>query len=316
MKNTATLGFALLCLLHSVAPVAAQDRVEDIQVLLPDGQLSRLIPAEQPVTLRISGTWSHRCTPSVRSINRNGPGRLLQLVHSVHPSAFICIPVPTAFTQDVLGVRFDEDEIGVLSVAVALTDFEAIDTRALSQGLQWLPTLDIAVQPPPEKLVPAWPTAREPPPGLYAATALYDISGGWYSPEHSGSGLILNHEPRRARGVAASVDTLWGSWANFATDGRPQWHLLSETYWASPTRLLGKVYRAEAEAVDCTAQFPNTACGFGARAARSLQVVGIFELDVTAPDALTLTIDDSGTTLLQGLVQPPVEGYRVQLRRL
>ena len=318
MKHFVMLWIALFCMQSWVVPVAADDRITDIQRVLPDGQLTRHIPAEQPVTLRISGIWSNRCIPSVRAFDRGRSGRLLQLVLTVPPSAFICWPVPTAFTQDVAGLRFEEDEIGVLPVAVVLTDLETIDTRALTQGLQWLQALDIAIQPPPERLVPVWPTARRPPAGLYAATARYDVSGGWYSPEHSGTGLTLHHEPRRAGGDPASVDVLWGSWANFAIDGRPQWHLLSETYWASPTRLLGKVYRADAQAVACNAQIPNTGCSFGARAAQRVQVVGIFELDVTTPNELTLTIiDDSGTTtLLLGMLQPPVEGYRVRLRRL
>jgi hypothetical protein len=92
--------------------------------------------------------------------------------------------------------------------------------------------------------------------------------------------------------------------------------VFSETYWASPTRLLGRVLRAEAEAVACTAQFPNPECNFAARAAREVRILGVFEITMHGPDELTLTIDDSGTPLLLGMSQPPVQGYSVRLRRL
>lgn len=300
------------------APQAdAASRIDDIQRVLPDGRLTREIPAGEPVTLRISGVWRDSCTPGVRGFERSGEGRLLNLFWN--RSAFIfCYSVLTPFTRDIENVRFDEAEIGVLPVTVVNTQdaLTAPDgsTATVVDSLRVLPSFELVVQAPADRQVAHWPTARQPPAGVFPVTAQYDLSGAWYSPQHSGSGLLLQHA-RRAAG-STSIDTLWGSWSNFATDGRSQWHVFSETYWASPTRLLGRVLRAEADAVACTARFPNPECNFAARAAREVRILGVFEITMHGPDELTLTIDDSGTPLLLGMSQPPVQGYSVRLRRL
>lgn len=316
---TPRMLFPLAALLAAFfAPQAgAASRIDDIQRVLPDGRLTREIPAGEAVTLRISGVWRDSCAPSVLGFDRSGEGRVLNLFWNRALFVF-CPQVLTPFTRDIENVRFDEAEIGALPITVLNTHQAqaAPDGSAVTpvQGVTVLPPLELAIQAPAERQVTQWPAARQPPADRFPVTAQYDLSGAWYSPQHSGTGLLLNHQ-RRAAG-STTIDSLWGSWSNFATDGSSQWHVFSETYWATPTRLLGRVLRAEAEAVGCTAQFPNTECNFGARAARDVRVVGIFEIQVLSPDALELTIDDSGTPLLDGVTQPPVQGYRVQLRRL
>lgn len=316
---TPRMLFALATLVAPLfAPQAeAASRIDDIQRVLPNGQLTREIPAGETVTLRISGVWRDSCTPNVLGFERSGEGRLLNLFWN--RSAFIfCYSALTPFTRDIQNVRFDETEIGALTVSVVNTHdaLAAPDGSTVTpvQGLTVLPPLEIAIQAPVDRQVAQWPAARQPPAGRFPVSAQYDLSGAWYSPQHSGSGLLLQHE-RRAAGSTA-IDSLWGSWSNFAIDGSSQWHVFSETYWATPTRLLGRVLRAEAESVACTTQFPNPECAFAARAARAVQVVGIFEITVHGPDELTLTIDDSGTPLVSGATQPPLQGYSVRLRRL
>ncbi len=290
----------------------------DIQRVLPNGQLTREIPAGEPVTLRISGIWPGRCVPTVAGFERSGAGRLLNLYTS-REDFFSCLSALTVtyFSRDLENVRFDEQEIGALTVAV-LNTHQALpsgnDILYSTQGATALAPIQLAIQAPPARQVAHWPTAQQPPAGLYALTPLREISGGWYSPQHSGSGLMLQH--RRKASGSSKPDELWGTWANFGSDGKTQWHLLADSYWQTPTRALGQVYRAEAEAQGCTLQFPNPACHFAARSARRVDPVGIFQLDVIGPDEVLLTIDDSGTPLLLGLMQPPVEGYRVSLRRL
>lgn len=311
--------FALAALIAPLfAPQAhAASRIDDIQRVLPNGQLSREIPAGETVTLRISGVWRDSCTPSVLGFVRSGEGRLLNLFWNRSTFRF-CYSALTPFTRDIENVRFDENEIGALPITVVNTHdgVAAPDGSTVTpvQGLTVLPPIELAIQAPADRQVAHWPTARQPPAGLFPVTAQYDLSGAWYTPEHSGTGLLLQHT-RRAAG-SSTIDSLWGSWSNFATDGRSQWHVFSETYWASPTRLLGRVLRAEADAVACTAQFPNPECNFAARAAREVRILGVFEITVHGPDELTLTIDDSGTPLLLGMTQPPVQGYSVRLRRL
>ncbi|MCU0756030.1 MAG: hypothetical protein MUE46_13040 [Xanthomonadales bacterium] len=293
----------------------------DIQRVLPNGQLTREIPAGEPVTLRVSGIWHDACLPAVSGFERSGQGRLLNLFWN-RALLIACPQVLTPFSLDVRNVRFEQSEIGVLPVTVlntvaALPPGEVCgDCRVqyVLQGATVLPSIELAIQAPPAQQVAHWPTAQQPPAGLHALTPLREISGGWYSPQHSGSGLMLQHR-RKASGSSKS-DELWGTWANFGSDGKTQWHLLADSYWQTPTRALGKVYRAEAEAQACTLQFPNPACHFAARSARRVDPVGIFQLEVLGPDEMILTIDDSGTTLLLGLMQPPVEGYQVRLRRL
>jgi hypothetical protein len=288
----------------------------DIQRVLPNGQLSREIPAGEPVTLRISGVWRDGCIPNVVGFESSETGRLLNLLWDRRLRVG-CIAALTPFSRDIENVRFDAAEIGVLPVNVVNTHYPSsagLPVDALRERLTVLPPVGLAIQAPSAQRVAHWPTARQPPAGLYAVTPLQDIGGGWYSPEHSGSGLMLDH--RRRPAGAPKQDELWGTWANFDSDGKTQWHLLAETYWQTPTRAIGKVYRAEGEAQACTLQFPNPACHFAARSARRVDPVGIFQLDVLGPDELVLTIDDSGTTLLLGMMQPPVEGYRVSLRRL
>lgn len=283
----------------------------DIQRVLPNGQLSREIPAGDPVQLRISGIWYDSCTSSLQEFTANGKGRVLNLLHDRN-TFILCRPVETAFTRDI-NTRFSESEIGRLSVTV-LNTHGAVASQRFSDQFTLLQPIELAIQPPANRAVAVWPTAIRVPDGYYALAPLHNIGGGWYSPQHSGSGLTLNHEPRKSgdRGQ----DRLFGTWSNFATNGDPQWHLLADTYWATPTRLLGRIYRAEADPIACTLQFPNPECDFAARSAREGRIAGIFELQVHGPDELSLTIDDSGTTLLVGMVQPPVRGYTVRLRRL
>lgn len=305
---------AVLVLGHAHAEEAGRI---DIQRVLPNGQLTREIPAGEPVTLRVSGVWHDACVPAVSGFERSGQGRLLNLFWN--RALFIACPqVLTPFSRDVDNVRFEQREIGVLPVTV-LNTVAALasgnDAQYVLQGATVLPSVELAIQAPPEQQVAHWPTAQQPPAGLYALTPLREISGGWYSPQHSGSGLMLQH--RRKESGSPKQDELWGTWSNFGNDGKTQWHLLADSYWQTPTRALGRVYRAEAEAQGCTAQFPNPACHFAARSARRVDPVGIFQLDVLGPDDVLLTIDDSGTTLLLGSMQPPIRGgYRVSLRRL
>lgn len=298
-----------------LAPAGEVGRI-DIQRVLPDGQLTREIPAGEPVTLRISGVWADSCVPGVVGFERNGDGRLLNLFWN-RALLIACLQVLTPFSQDLRNVRFDEAEIGSLPVTVIHTQGSVLQgDRVLTvvEGMRVLPPIRIAIQAPPQQRIAHWPTARQPPAGFHAVTPIHEIGGGWYVPERPGSGLMLDHRPRAA---GSSVqDEVYGSWANFAIEGQSQWHLLADTYWATPTRLLGWIYRAADEPRGCTRQFPNPQCIFEARAARRLAPVGIFQLDIEGPDELVMTIDDSGTPLLLGLMQPPVEGYRVRLRRL
>lgn len=312
MKSLPALGFSLMLL--NPAHASEAGRI-DIQRVLPNGQLTREIPVGEPVTLRVSGIWHNACLPAVVGFEPSGNGRLLNLFWN--SAAFIgCGQALTPFSRHIENVRFDEGEIGVLPVAVVYTQFAVpfgSGSAIVVDGMRVLPEVEIAVQAPPEKQIAHWPTARRPPAGLYALTPIYDIGGSWYAPESLGSGLLLSHARRQAG--SSTQDVLFGSWANFSIEGKSQWHLFADTYWASPTRLLGKIFRAEDDQRGCTRQFPNPKCIFEARSAKRLDTVGIFELDIQNPDELVMTIDDSGRTLLLGLVQPPVEGYRVRLRR-
>lgn len=306
-----------LCVVLALGSASAEEAGRiDIQRVLPNGQLSRVIPAGEPVTLRISGVWHDACVPTVAGFERSGQGRLLNLFWN-RASFIFCAAVLTPFSREIENVRFDEDEIGVLPVTVVNTHWAVPSgDRAVTaaDGMTVLPSVQMAIQARAEQQIAHWPTARQPPAGFHAVTPIHDLDGAWYAPERSGSGLLLEHRPRKAG--SSTPDEVFGSWANFATDGTSQWHLLADAYWASPTRLLGRIYRASDDQRGCTRQFPNPECIFEARAAKRVDPVGIFELDLQGPDELVMTIDDSGTPLLLGMQQPPVEGYRVRLRRL
>lgn len=289
-----------------------------IERVLPDGQVTQELVAGESMNLRISGVWHNGCVPTNARFESSQTGkRLLVMSYSWPLTAdTFCTAALAPVRYEVPAVQFSVDEVGAVEVTVIEMRRPVTDAGQLVGALEVLDPLELAVQPPLNQRSNVWPTALQPPQGFYPMTASSDLTGHWFAPEKSGSGLLLKHDRRTSGRPTTEIDQLSGLWANFATDGKTQWHWLADGYWATPNRYLGWVYRAETEPFGCTAVFPNPACTFAALPAESVQRVGIFELRVEHDGELILTFDDSGTPLLLGMQQPPVVGYQVRLQRM
>lgn len=247
--RTPTLIAALLTLACALPAAATELRLAPLN---PDATLR----AGSELRLVLSGTWRNSCLPGVEGWTGSGNRRLLKL--SGNPAA-ICAQVLTDFELPLPPLVVDDGQ--QLRVAV-------IDAAG-----QWISEHTLALQ-------PAGNTATR--------VGSFDVNGGWYVPDRSGSGLLLNHE----RGIAS--ERLFGTWFNFDLEGNPRWYLLDGARWTTPTRLEGAAYLASGVPYLCTTQFPNPDCDFAAIRAREVRLVGRFIFDVSDADSATLRFTQPG----------------------
>jgi hypothetical protein len=85
-----------------------------------------------------------------------------------------------------------------------------------------------------------------------------------------------------------------GGWFHFAPNGETRWHLLVAERWDTPTRLVGRVYRASGQPFGCTAQSPNPDCDFSPAEGADVAPVGIFALSFESADSAQLTFSLPG----------------------
>lgn len=264
---------ALLLMLFAAAPCHAE---------LPDGFQLRAVssPPDTPnvvragetVVLEYSGAWGEGCVPEVLGLEGSGHQRVLRLAQ--RPPFVFCGQAITPFTRS-LEARFDEHDIGVIKVVV------------VRDGAGWVSEHELVV------------LSAEPGPETPSFGA-YDVGGSWYDPARSGSGLLLQH---RRKGTQ---DTVIGGWFHFTPSSETRWHLLVESRWESPTRLVGRVYRASGQPFGCTAQSPNPDCDFSPAPGADVAPVGIFWLGFESEESAELRFALPGNPTLNWIPGQPI----------
>lgn len=247
--RTPTLIAALLTLACALPAAATELRLAPLDP-------SATLRAGSELRLKLSGTWRDACLPGVIGWTGTGNRRLLKL--SGNPGA-ICAQVLTDFELPLPPLTVEEGQ----QLRVAVIDADE----------QWISEHTLALQ-------PASQTG--------ARVGSFDVNGGWYVPERSGSGLVMNHE----RGLES--ERVYGAWFNFDMDGDPRWYLLDGAQWTTPTRLEGGAYLASGVPYLCTTQFPNPDCDFAAIRSSQVRLVGRFILDVSDASSATLRFTQPG----------------------
>jgi hypothetical protein len=273
------LFFILLvaCTGASGRPGQAAEPPFELGLVTQDGRISAELPSATDITLRLRGVWRDACLPRLVGFSGSGHRRLLTL--EVPGPGQVCAQVLTPFELDIPGVRFEVEEAGLVEVAL------------VEAGAAWLASSVLSVQPEPQ-------SSRR--------FSLHDVSGSWFNPDRSGSGLILSHLR------AGPEERVVGGWMNYSPDGQSQWYLLADARWVTPDRLVGTAYRASTAPFACTLQFPNFECDFEARTATAIQAVAKFELSMIDADRAALTFGEPSF-----VGSPPlIIGYRVELERL
>lgn len=252
---------ALLLMLFAAAPCLA-DLTDGFQLRAmssPPGT-QNVVRAGETVVLKYSGAWGESCVPEVLGLEGSGHQRVLRL--DQRPPFVLCGQAITPFTRS-LEARFDEHDVGVIKVVV------------VRDGAGWVSEHELVV-------LSATPGPETP------SFGAFDVGGSWYDPARSGSGLLLQH---RREGTQ---DTVVGGWFHFTPSGETRWHLLVADRWDTPTRLVGRVYRASGQPFGCTAQSPNPDCDFSPAEGADVAPVGIFALSFESADSAQLTFSLPG----------------------
>jgi hypothetical protein len=253
---------ALLLMLFAAVPSQAeQPGVFQLRALSTAPGTPQVLRAGETVVLEYSGAWGESCVPEVLGLEGTGRQRVLRL--APRPPGVFCGQVMTPFARQLEALRFDEDDVGVIKVVV------------VRDGAGWVSEHELVV-------LSAAPSPESPTFGAF------DVGGSWYDPARSGSGLLLQHR-REGR-----QDTVTGGWFHFTPSGETRWHLLVADRWDTPTRLVGRVYRASSQAFGCTAQSPNPDCDFSPAEGADVAPVGIFALSFESADSAQLTFSLPG----------------------
>lgn len=253
---------ALLLMLFTAAPCHA-DLPDSFQLraMSSPPDTPNVLRAGETVVLEYSGVWHNACVPELLALEGAGRQRVLKLAPALPGNG--CAAVTTPFTRQLEALRFDQDDVGVIKVVVVQDD------------VGWVSEHELVV-------LSAAPGPQTP------SFGAFDVGGSWYDPARSGSGLLMQH---RREGTQ---DTVVGGWFHFTPSGETRWHLLVADRWDTPTRLVGRVYRASGQPFGCTAQSPNPDCDFSPAEGADVAPVGIFALSFESADSAQLTFSLPG----------------------
>ena len=216
--------------------------------------------AGEPVRVILEGTWA-TCLPVGVRFSGTGQRRIIAL--QAPPDGTICAAVIQPISAQLGDVLFDERDAGTIAIAIVYSTGELLGLASL------------AVQ------------SADP---MAPSTSTYDVNGTWYSPESSGSGLVLVHDKSGER------DGVVGGWANFRPDGSARWYALEGSGWVSPSTLAGTVYQAMADAFSCEPGGPTPACDFDPRSATELVALGTFSIEFQSADQATLVMSQADSS--------------------
>lgn len=185
-------------------------------------------------TLSVIGQWPNTCPPVAATLDDS----LLQAAKTIFIRVLLLqtsVPCPSGVTPYRFEFPYAGREVGVVNVLIvtgvaALNGKGAIATAA-SVG-------------------PATTTA----PPIALGRSAGDITGAWYDPATSGSGLSFTH-------AYAGSDAVFGTWFLYGSDGAPRWFSIQEVKWSinattGATLMEGKLFETGAAANSCP---PNIA---------------------------------------------------------
>lgn len=125
------------------------------------------------------------------------------------------------------------------------------------------------------------------------ARSTFSVSGSWYQPTFSGSGLMLHHIIDQSSDKQR--ESVWGTWHNYRESGESSWFSLQGGKWVTPTRYEGIVYetRGATSSGVCTLEFPpNAGCPNPLRpiALIGISAVGSYIFDLKSATTANLTL--------------------------
>lgn len=265
------LRLTLLCGLAACSlPATAQTVAYDLRLRT----VPEIAVAGEPVSVILEASWND-CLPVGVSFSGTGQRRIISLESS---ASTVCPAVIQPISVPLNDIVFDEQDAGTIEIAIVYSTGELLGLASL------------AVQ------------SADP---MAPSTSIYDVNGTWFSPESSGSGLVLVHDKSGER------DGVVGGWANFRPDGSARWYALEGSGWVSPSTLAGTVYQAMTDAFSCEPADPTPACDFDPRSATELVALGTFSIEFQSADQATLVMsqtDSSG----QPMDADPVELIRLR----
>lgn len=183
-------------------------------------------------TLSVIGQWPNTCPPVAATLDDS----LLQAAKTIFIRVLVLqtsVPCPSGVTPYRFEFPYAGREVGVVNVLI-VTGAPALNGKGA------VATAASAVT----------PTATTP--GVALGRSAGDISGAWYDPATSGSGLSFTH-------AYANSDAVFGTWFLYGSDGAPRWFSIQEAKWSAGvggTLMEAKLFETGAAANSCP---PNIA---------------------------------------------------------
>jgi len=194
-------------------------------------------------TITVSGSWRDACPPVGSSIETDTTRPdMIVFKLSVPLTLVACAQVITPYSQQ---AKYTPAQAGVQRIVVLTSD-----GRFMGQG-------ELVTQ------------------SATKAHSLSDLTGVWYEPATSGSGLTLLHS-------FTGSDVLVGAWFMFDTQGRPTWYTVQLGEWVTPTRFEAKLMSYAAAPGGCATN--PIACPIVANSSAQAGVINIDVLPAAAAE--------------------------------
>ncbi len=215
----------------------------------------------QLVTPVIEGTWHNGCLPRTGQLTGDSFRRVVTI--GLSPASTICTQAFQPYKMELPHLKFD---------AVGQYEFQVVDDLG-------------------GRYAPAFLTVFAS--GSTGTQA--NISGLWYEPATSGSGLFMTQS------LAGSFDQIFGAWFYYTPAGAPTWLSFQEGKWQSAGVLVGNVYQTTAEAKICAPLNPICTGNWSPTPAASIRKVGsyMFTLKDANSADLVITSDSSASRKIQ-----------------
>jgi hypothetical protein len=206
----------------------------------------------QLVTPIIEGTWHNGCVPRNGQMSGDSFRRVVTL--SLALATTFCGQAFQPYKIELPPVKFE---------AVGQYEFQVVDDSGGGYA-------------------PAFLTVHL---GYIGAQA--DVSGLWFEPATSGSGLFMTQSLTR------SFDPIFGAWFYYTPVGAPAWLSFQEGKWQSAGVLVGNVYQTSAEAKVCAPFDPICNANWSPTAASSIRKVGSYVFTSKDANSADLVITSS-----------------------
>ena len=221
----------------------------------------------QLVTPVIEGTWHNGCLPRTGQMTGDSFRRVVTI--GLAPASTICTQAFQPYKMELPQLKFD---------AIGQYEFQVVDDL----GGRYTPAFLMVFAS-----------------GSTGTQA--NISGLWYEPATSGSGLFMTQS------LAGSFDQIFGAWFYYTRAGAPTWLSFQEGKWQSAGVLVGNIYQTTAEAKLCVPLDPICTESWQPTLAAIIRNVGRFSFTVKDANSaeLVITSADSATRKIQLVKQMP-----------